>query len=93
MTNFTFELFYEMHFFVWYIFINPKCRLRHTVLKTGISVCYNMFLLCVMLQSHGPTSPVQAPPTLPPEVDEGDFSGHVTPIDERLFRGEKTVFN
>ncbi|KAK7162994.1 hypothetical protein R3I93_007133 [Phoxinus phoxinus] len=36
---------------------------------------------------HRPTSPVQAPPTVSPEEEEGEFSGHVTPKDERLLRG------
>uniref|UniRef100_A0A8C1RX49 Collagen, type XV, alpha 1b n=1 Tax=Cyprinus carpio TaxID=7962 RepID=A0A8C1RX49_CYPCA len=36
-----------------------------------------------------PTFPVQAPPTVLPDMDEGEVSGHVTPIDERLLRGER----
>jgi len=41
---------------------------------------------------HRPTSPVQAPPTVSPEEEEGEFSGHVTPKDERLLGGEGTLF-
>uniref|UniRef100_A0A672SUR2 Collagen alpha-1(XVIII) chain-like n=1 Tax=Sinocyclocheilus grahami TaxID=75366 RepID=A0A672SUR2_SINGR len=37
--------------------------------------------------TYRPTYPVQAPPTVSPDMDEGEFSGHVTPIDERLLRG------